>query len=349
MSRLFPVTVFCVLLAATAAAQTPPPASEGPVIVTTGEGSVKRAPDRAWVQMSAESRAQESARGAEAERRRDDGGARRSSRPPASPATPSRPPATTCSRSSTTTTASRRCAATWRATRRGAGRRPARSSARFSTRRRRRRDVGRRRPLRPQGPQRRRTRSAAACGRGRAAPRQRRGAGAGMNVDRDRADRGAAHTVNAAAAADDGDARRNGAGAARPPIVAGELEMRASVTLTARDPLNQPSEFVLRFRDHDRRSRDRHSRRRSSSNSPTSSGAPSGRAVWSIGCRARAAPRARVMPLSFRRRAVTSTRLSSDADRAVVGVDRLASARARPPRSARPSRGCDRRAAGRAR
>lgn len=57
MSRLYPVTAFCLLLAATAAAQTPPPASEGPVTVTSGEGSVKRAPDRAWVQVSVESRA----------------------------------------------------------------------------------------------------------------------------------------------------------------------------------------------------------------------------------------------------------------------------------------------------
>ena len=34
-----------------------PAAAEGPVTVTTGEGSVKRAPDRAWVTVSAESRA----------------------------------------------------------------------------------------------------------------------------------------------------------------------------------------------------------------------------------------------------------------------------------------------------
>lgn len=42
------------VLAAPAAAQ-PPPAP--PVIVTTGEGVVKRAPDRAWVSIAAESRA----------------------------------------------------------------------------------------------------------------------------------------------------------------------------------------------------------------------------------------------------------------------------------------------------
>jgi len=47
-------------LAASAAAQTPStPASEGPVVVTTGEGVVKRAPDRAWVTISAESRARD--------------------------------------------------------------------------------------------------------------------------------------------------------------------------------------------------------------------------------------------------------------------------------------------------
>ena len=38
-----------------AAAQTPPP--QGPVVVTTGEGFVKRAPDRVWVSIAAESRA----------------------------------------------------------------------------------------------------------------------------------------------------------------------------------------------------------------------------------------------------------------------------------------------------
>jgi uncharacterized protein YggE len=54
---MYPVTAFCLLLAAPVAAQTPPPAPEGPVTVTSGEGSVKRAPDRAWVQVSVESRA----------------------------------------------------------------------------------------------------------------------------------------------------------------------------------------------------------------------------------------------------------------------------------------------------
>jgi uncharacterized protein YggE len=39
-------------------AQTPAPAStDGPVVVTSGEGVVKRVPDRGWVQISAESRA----------------------------------------------------------------------------------------------------------------------------------------------------------------------------------------------------------------------------------------------------------------------------------------------------
>ena len=57
MSRICPVTIFCVLLAVSAAAQTTPAAAEGPVTVTSGEGSVKRAPDRAWVHVSVESRA----------------------------------------------------------------------------------------------------------------------------------------------------------------------------------------------------------------------------------------------------------------------------------------------------
>jgi uncharacterized protein YggE len=35
---------------------TPPAPNEGPVVITTGEGIVKRAPDRVWVSVSAESR-----------------------------------------------------------------------------------------------------------------------------------------------------------------------------------------------------------------------------------------------------------------------------------------------------
>lgn len=56
-------TLFAMLLGAgslqvsPAAAQTAPPPSEGPAIVTTGEGVVKLAPDRVWVLIAAESRA----------------------------------------------------------------------------------------------------------------------------------------------------------------------------------------------------------------------------------------------------------------------------------------------------
>jgi uncharacterized protein YggE len=50
--------VFTLLVAAPAAAQQPPPP---PVIVTNGEGLVKRAPDRAWVTIGAESRARTAA------------------------------------------------------------------------------------------------------------------------------------------------------------------------------------------------------------------------------------------------------------------------------------------------
>ncbi|HEX6975166.1 MAG TPA: SIMPL domain-containing protein [Vicinamibacterales bacterium] len=45
------------VLAAPVAAQTPVPPSDRPVVVTAGEAVVKRAPDRAWVTVSAESRA----------------------------------------------------------------------------------------------------------------------------------------------------------------------------------------------------------------------------------------------------------------------------------------------------
>jgi uncharacterized protein len=54
--------ILCFLMVAggpvlTAGAQTPAPASDGPVILTTGEGVVKLAPDRVWVSVAAESRA----------------------------------------------------------------------------------------------------------------------------------------------------------------------------------------------------------------------------------------------------------------------------------------------------
>ena len=50
------ILVFTLLVAAPASAQTPAPAAPS-VIVTNGEGVVKRAPDRAWVSIAAESRA----------------------------------------------------------------------------------------------------------------------------------------------------------------------------------------------------------------------------------------------------------------------------------------------------
>jgi hypothetical protein len=53
------VVVVALLLAVPlpASAQPPQPQPQGPVVVTTGEGVVKQAPDRVWVSISAESRA----------------------------------------------------------------------------------------------------------------------------------------------------------------------------------------------------------------------------------------------------------------------------------------------------
>ena len=53
------ITALTLLATTAASAQTPipSPGSEGPVVVTLGEGVVKRAPDRAWVTIAAESRA----------------------------------------------------------------------------------------------------------------------------------------------------------------------------------------------------------------------------------------------------------------------------------------------------
>jgi uncharacterized protein YggE len=49
------ITALTLLISATASAQSPP--ADAPVVVTMGEGIVKRAPDRAWVTIAAESRA----------------------------------------------------------------------------------------------------------------------------------------------------------------------------------------------------------------------------------------------------------------------------------------------------
>lgn len=54
-SRL--IVAWFVLSAPAAAQVNPPQAPEPQVVVTTGEGMIKRAPDRAWVTISAESRA----------------------------------------------------------------------------------------------------------------------------------------------------------------------------------------------------------------------------------------------------------------------------------------------------
>ena len=51
------MTICLVTMAATALAQPPAPGPATPVVVTTGEATVKRAPDRAWVTIAAESRA----------------------------------------------------------------------------------------------------------------------------------------------------------------------------------------------------------------------------------------------------------------------------------------------------
>src|SRR5215467_14027700 len=54
------LVIALLLIAAPALAQQPP-APPQPVIVTSGEGIVKRAPDRAWVTIAAESRAKTAA------------------------------------------------------------------------------------------------------------------------------------------------------------------------------------------------------------------------------------------------------------------------------------------------
>jgi uncharacterized protein len=50
--------VICLAIAPASAGQsTPQPSPDGPVIVTSGQATVRRVPDRAWVQITAESRA----------------------------------------------------------------------------------------------------------------------------------------------------------------------------------------------------------------------------------------------------------------------------------------------------
>ena len=55
--RSFAFVVVAALAAAPRTAQTPAPQPEGPVVTTVGEASVKKTPDRAWVTVAAESRA----------------------------------------------------------------------------------------------------------------------------------------------------------------------------------------------------------------------------------------------------------------------------------------------------
>jgi uncharacterized protein YggE len=56
--RIWPVLALAMAaLSAEASARQTAPASEPPVLVTVGEGIIKRAPDRAWVTIAAESRA----------------------------------------------------------------------------------------------------------------------------------------------------------------------------------------------------------------------------------------------------------------------------------------------------
>ncbi len=58
MSRLMAAMVISAAVAPGLSAQTPAaPPADGPVVVTSGEAIVKRVPDRAWVQITAESRA----------------------------------------------------------------------------------------------------------------------------------------------------------------------------------------------------------------------------------------------------------------------------------------------------
>jgi hypothetical protein len=56
-AHLSAITLIALMFAAPAAAQLPPATPSPAVIVTTGEGSVKQAPDRAWITIAAESRA----------------------------------------------------------------------------------------------------------------------------------------------------------------------------------------------------------------------------------------------------------------------------------------------------
>jgi uncharacterized protein len=57
MIRVIPAMVIYAAAASSLYAQTPVPAVEGPVVVTSGEAIVNRTPDQAWVQITAESRA----------------------------------------------------------------------------------------------------------------------------------------------------------------------------------------------------------------------------------------------------------------------------------------------------
>src|SRR5690242_12808136 len=58
MLRVWPALVLVSLIASPAVrAQAPPPVPQEPVVVVSGEGLVQATPDRAWISVSAESRA----------------------------------------------------------------------------------------------------------------------------------------------------------------------------------------------------------------------------------------------------------------------------------------------------
>ena len=155
MIRTLLVLALC-RLAGRAAAHAQAPAASGAAGAggrhDAAKASAQAAPDRAWISVSAESRAPSPR---EAQRRNvgaDAAGPGGAARPRACPTTPSAPSATTCSRSSTSSTASAWRAATWRAT-------PSRSASTTSTRvgelletvGQAGRDVGERPAVRPEG------------------------------------------------------------------------------------------------------------------------------------------------------------------------------------------------------
>ena len=204
------VAALTLLMTASAASAQTPVTNDPPVVVTMGEGVVKRAPDRAWVTIAAESRAKTPG---EAQKLNADAmsavmqklkGVGLPAEAIRTAAYELRPEFDYANNRQTLRGYVARNAVEVRVDDLPKTRRSARR------RRGRRRDIGQRHPLRSEGSSERRAGRTPARSRGRQGSGGHGGAGGGLEGGTCRADRSPPRGLDAAATPDDGDARGNG-------------------------------------------------------------------------------------------------------------------------------------------